>query len=172
MIKAIVCTDLNFGIGKNKGLLFNLKTDFEWFKKNTFNHVVVLGYNTLLSLPGSKPLKNRLNIVLCPPGKTVPGCLCYYDFNELLDFLIPFSKEQDVWIIGGGMFYASMLPYCEKVYLTQVETVDTEATVFFPNISVNPAFKCIFNGPLQEENNYKFRFKIYEKTAHKIKRSK
>ena len=66
MINAIVCVDNNWAIGKKNGLLFNIKADMKYFRENTKEKVVVCGYNTLLSFPGSKPLKGRSTIVLCP----------------------------------------------------------------------------------------------------------
>lgn len=66
MIKAIVCVDEKFAIGKNNDLLFHLPNDMRAFKNTTLNKIVACGYNTLLSFPGSKPLKNRSTICLCP----------------------------------------------------------------------------------------------------------
>ena len=65
-IIGIVCVDNKWGIGKKNGLLFNLKKDMEFFKNTTMDSIVFCGYNTLLSFPGSKPLKNRSTICLCP----------------------------------------------------------------------------------------------------------
>ena len=62
MIVGIVCVDENWGIGKKNDLLFKLKRDMEFFKWETSGKVVFCGYNTLLSFPGSKPLKGRSTI--------------------------------------------------------------------------------------------------------------
>ena len=64
MIISILNCDINWGIGKKNGLLFNLPLDMKFFRETTKGHVVCMGENTLLSFPGSKPLKNRTNIVL------------------------------------------------------------------------------------------------------------
>ena len=74
-MNAIVAVDNNWGIGKNNGLLFHIPTDMDFFKKKTLNKVIVMGSNTLLSFPNSKPLKNRTNIVLFPGGKR-DDCIC------------------------------------------------------------------------------------------------
>ena len=39
MIKAIVCTDEKFGIGKKNDLLFNLPPDMQHFRANTKNGI-------------------------------------------------------------------------------------------------------------------------------------
>ena len=63
-MKAIVCVDREWGIGKNNDMLFHLPADLKFFREKTSGKVIVMGGNTLLSFPGSKPLKNRTNIVL------------------------------------------------------------------------------------------------------------
>lgn len=58
-MKTIVAVDKNWGIGKNNDLLFHLKEDMSFFKKMTLGKVIVMGSNTLMSLPGCKPLKKQ-----------------------------------------------------------------------------------------------------------------
>ena len=67
-MKTIVAVDKNWGIGKKNDLLFSLPEDMAFFRRTTLNKVCCMGYNTLLSFPGSKPLKNRTSIVLAPEG--------------------------------------------------------------------------------------------------------
>lgn len=64
-MKAIVCVDKKWGIGKNNDLLFSLPEDMKRFRGETKNKVVIMGLNTFKSLPNG-PLKNRVNIVLDP----------------------------------------------------------------------------------------------------------
>ena len=63
-MQAIVAVDRLWGIGKKNGLLFHLPEDLQYFKRITLGKVIVMGGNTLLSFPGSKPLPGRTNIVL------------------------------------------------------------------------------------------------------------
>jgi dihydrofolate reductase len=37
------------------------------------------------------------------------------------------SPEIDVYVIGGAMFYKSMLPYCDELLVTKVDAFDPEA---------------------------------------------
>ena len=62
MIISILNVDKEFGIGKKNGLLFSLPLDMKFFRETTKGHIVAMGENTLLSFPGSKPLKNLINI--------------------------------------------------------------------------------------------------------------
>ena len=68
---AIVCVDRNWAIGRDNDLLFHISADLKRFKALTTGGTVVMGKNTLLSLPGGRPLPNRRNLVvsttLSPP---------------------------------------------------------------------------------------------------------
>ena len=140
MINGIVCVDKNWGIGKNNGLLFNIPADMEFFKDHTMNQIVVCGYNTLLSFPKSKPLKNRSTIVLAPEGVERDDCVIMHDFNTFLQLVLELAKTQTVWVIGGAMLYKSMLPYYDSVYVTKVDAADDGATAFFPNLDQDHKF--------------------------------
>lgn len=160
MISAIVCVDNNWGIGKNNDLLFNLKEDMKFFREKTKDKIVFCGYNTLLSFPGSKPLKNRSTIVLCPKEIERDDCFCIHDFNEAIALVKELAKTQEVFVIGGAMLYKSMLPYYDRVYVTKVDAKDPEATAFFPNLD-KENFEVVEESETKEENELKFKFVTY-----------
>ena len=168
-INGIVCVDKNWGIGKvnpdtGKGqLLFNLRGDMQMFVSLTSGHTVVMGENTLLSLPGGQPLKNRINLVLCQPGHYYNNCICFHSFDEIVDFIKRISAHQDVFIIGGGMFYNAMLPYYDYVYVTKVNARDDTATTFFPNLDKNEEFIVSAESAEYAENGVNFKFYVYER---------
>ena len=64
MIKAILAVDDKGGVSKNGSMPWprNLK-DLEWFKKNTLNHIVIMGKKTWIDPKMPTPLKERLNKV-------------------------------------------------------------------------------------------------------------
>ena len=119
-----------------------------------------MGYNTLLSFPGSKPLKNRTNIVLAPDSVERDDCVVVHSLKELSDKLNEYDGE-DVFVIGGAMFYKTMLPYCEEVYVTKVDA-DGEAEVFYENLDKNENFECIYVSDPIETNGYTIRFTTYK----------
>ena len=172
MIIGIVCVDNKWAIGKDNDLLFHLKKDMEFFKEKTMNSVVVMGENTLLSLPGGKPLKDRINIVLCPEGHKYDGCFCVHNFDELIARLK--LLVGNIFIIGGGMLYNSMLEYYDKVYVTKV-AADGEGTVFFPNLDENDSFIITEESEPLIDEGYNIQFvtyrKVEEELAHALKKS-
>ena len=143
MIISILNCDKEYGIGKRNGLLFSLKEDMKFFRETTLNHVVAMGENTLLSFPGSKPLKNRINIVLSQdPTHNYEGVINDHTFEDFLSKIKELSLKEDVFIIGGASIYRQTLPYVDMVYLTKVDAVGG-AEVFFVNIDADPAFECV-----------------------------
>ena len=118
-----------------------------------------MGYNTLLSFPGSKPLKNRVNIVLAPEGVIRDDCIVVYTLEELSKELKKYDTE-DVFVIGGAMFYKTMVPYCSEVYVTKVDA-DGEATVFYPNLDEVDGYKMVYESEKEETNGYTIRFTTY-----------
>ncbi len=162
MIKAIVCCDKNWAIGKNNDLLFHLPTDMKQFKIETSDSVVVCGYNTLLSFPGSKPLKGRSTICLCPEEVERDDCFCVHTFEECLKLVKELSKTQTVWIIGGARMYNSFLPYYDLVLVTKVDA-DGEGTVFFPNLDKNPDFELTWTSESWQDGEYTLTFNTYER---------
>ena len=162
MIKAIVCIDENWAIGKDNDLLFHLPADMKMFKETTQNKIVFCGYNTLLSFPGQKPLKNRSTICLCPAEIERDDCYCIHTFEEAVRLLKELGKTQDVFIIGGAMVYQSFLPYFDEVLVTKVYA-DGNGTVFFPNLDENPDFQRVLNGNIILDSGYTINFNTYKR---------
>jgi len=162
-MNAIVVVDKNWGIGCNNGLLFNLPADMAFFRKTTLNKVIVMGSNTLKSFPNGAPLKNRVNIVLYPEGERRSDCVIVRSLDELFSELKKYPTE-DIYIVGGAMFYKTMLPHCKKVYVTKVDA-DGNAQVFFENLDKAKGWKLSEESEKIIDNGYAIRFCVYEKTS-------
>ena len=159
-MKAIVAVDKNWGIGKKNDLLFKLPLDMDFFRKTTINKVVVMGSNTLKSFPNGKPLKNRMNVVLYPGGEKRDDCVIVDSIDELREVLKSYDTN-DVFVIGGAMFYRTMLPYCSNVFVTKVDA-DGEAEVFYENLDELEGWECINSGTPINDNGYVIRFTEYK----------
>ena len=159
-MKAIVAVDKNWGIGKKNDLLFSLPADMAYFRQNTSGKVVVMGSNTLKSFPNGKPLKNRTNIVLYPGGEQRDDCIIVQSLEELKTELKKYNPD-DVFIIGGAMFYRTMLPFCSEVLVTKVDA-DGGAEVFYENLDKLDNWKCVSSQEPVETNGYSICFTIYK----------
>ena len=138
MFSIIAAIGKNREIGKNNQLIFHLKEDMDFFRKTTLNHRVVMGLNTWNSLPSK--LKDRQNIVISPVDLTGPDVVI-----QDLEQFIAHNKDTDeeIFIIGGGMIYQAFLPYVKKLYLTEVNATDPNATVFFPEFDKSKYDKIV-----------------------------
>ncbi|MBR0188899.1 MAG: dihydrofolate reductase [Clostridia bacterium] len=159
-MKAIVAVDKKWGIGKKNDLLFSLPEDMKYFREKTLNKVVVMGSNTLKSFPNGKPLKNRTNIVLFPEGEKRDDCTVVGSLAELSKELKKYPAD-DVFIIGGAMFYKTMLPFCSEVLVTKVDA-DGGAEVFYENLDEKKEWKCVSVSEPVETNGYTIRFTVYK----------
>lgn len=162
-MKTIVCVDENWGIGKKNDLLFHLKGDMQFFKENTLGKTVVMGKNTLISFPNSKPLKNRNNIVLCDDDSLteVADITVVKSIEGILNAVKDINPD-DVFVVGGASVYRQMLPYCSEALITKVEK-NGEAEVFFPNLDNMKEWKPVSKSDKKEENGLTFRFCTYKR---------
>ncbi|MCL2860878.1 MAG: dihydrofolate reductase [Firmicutes bacterium] len=159
----IVAVDEKFGIGCEGDLLYSIPLDMQYFKDKTMGKVVVMGYATLLSLPNSKPLKNRTNIVLTKNKELkIEGVIVCHSIDELLEELKKYNKE-DVFVIGGGQVYSQLLPYSHKAYITKIKG-SKFADTYIPNIDKLEYFKLINTSEEYEHEGLKFTFNEYINT--------
>ena len=166
-MKLIVAVDKLWGIGKNNGLLFDLKLDMKHFVEHTKGKVVVMGANTLKSLPNGMPLKNRTNIVLNPDGDLFDAINKGYILTTSLDELleqINAVKDNEVYVIGGAMMYHTLLPYCDTAYITKVED-DGGATVFFDNLDNLQEWTLVEESETVEDNGHNITFCTYKNSC-------
>ena len=164
---AIACVDKNNGIGKDGKLLISIPEDMKFFRETTLNHVVCMGENTLLSFPNSKPLKNRINIVLSQdPTHNYEGVINVHTFEDFLKTMKEHSKNDVVFVIGGASIYRQTLPYVDQVYLTKVNAVGG-AEVFFVNLDEHLDFKLVKESQPEMDGDLEIKFTVYQNTNKK-----
>ncbi len=141
-MKGIVVVDKGFGIGKSNGLLFRLPIDMKRFSQMTMGNVIVVGYNTLMSFPNGKPLKNRTNIVLCPERDlNIENAIQVKSLNELFTKLAEFDTDK-VFVCGGARLYNTLTPYCTDFFVTKVDEYGG-AEVFIDDFDVSPDWEKV-----------------------------
>lgn len=158
MIYHIAAITENNGIGLNNDLITRSKEDLQNFKKLTTGQIVVMGRKTFESM-GSKPLPNRLNVVITSNPKFVLeeqySNLCNENTkiiwylvpeeckntlgNYLMDYLnddLLIDQEKDVYIIGGGEIYKQTIDWVDALIISHFP-ITTEADTFYPKIDKN-----------------------------------
>ena len=163
-MRAIVVVDRKWGIGKGNDLLFRLPADMKHFKETTVGKVVLMGSNTLLSFPNGKPLKNRVNIVLCPDDVN-EDVITVHTPAELFAEVKKYPAD-DVFVIGGASVYRLLIPYCTEVLVTRVDAVGG-ADTFVPDLDADENFCLISESNPVEDNGYTISFRTYRNLAPK-----
>lgn len=160
-MKLIAAVDNEWNIGNKGGLLFSLPDDMKFFRTTTSRKIVVMGRKTLESFPGSKPLKNRVNIVLSRCNRRVDGAEFATSVDELLVKLKAYDSD-DIYVIGGAQIYSLLLPYCDTALITHVDAVASEADSKFPELKTDE-WKITEQSDIHENNGLKFRFTTYKR---------
>jgi dihydrofolate reductase len=136
-IEAIFAIDNNNGIAKNGNIPWDNKVDMKFFREKTLNNIVIMGSNTLLSLPKQSPLKNRLNIVLTKNinkylnlYKKYDNIIFLYDISCNIFLLDPnkfiesnkftfLKNNYKIYVIGGLQILNLLYKYCSVLWVTK-----------------------------------------------------
>ncbi len=160
MMEALVAVDSNWGIGYKGNLLFRLKGDMTNFRLLTENNIVVMGRKTLESLPGSKCLKNRINIVMSHDiSLNIPGGLVCNSITQLNNEIAK-NINKKVYIIGGQNIYEQLISSCSSAYVTKIRS-QSKADRFFPNLDILSEWEMVYESDVKDDNGLKYTFTKY-----------
>ncbi len=159
-MKLIAAVDNEWNIGNKGSLLFSLPDDMKFFRTTTSGKVVVMGRKTLESFPGSRPLKNRVNIVLSRSKHDIDGAEFVASVDELLEKLKEYSSD-DIYVIGGAQIYSLLLPYCDTALITHIDAIADEADSKFPELGADK-WKITEQSDIHENNGIRFCFTTYK----------
>lgn len=158
----IASATLDWGLGYQNALLYRVSADMRQFRQKTTGKVVVMGMNTLLSMPNQQPLPNRTNIVLAhDPSFEPQGVITVHTLDALLKMLRAYDSER-VFIIGGAMLYETMLPYCDRAYITRFYA-RPQADRFLPDLDKADAWRLTKRSAMQQQDGLLFTYDLYER---------
>ena len=160
----IVAVDKKWGIGNKGKLLVSIPRDKKLFREETTGKVIIMGHNTLLSLPGAQPLAGRKNIVLSRDkslsikGATVlnsvDACIYYLGKNNI--------KDSDVFVIGGESVYNDFLPYCDVAHITYID-YEYEADRHFLNLDISNEWSLVLETEEETYFDIPYTFRLYKR---------
>lgn len=158
----IVAVDKNWGIGYKGDLLAKIPQDQKFFKEMTTRKAIIMGRKTLESLPGARPLPNRLNIIISNQSDyRVEGGMVACSIEEALELASDY-KDEDIFVIGGESIYTQMLDQCQVAYVTKINKA-YKADMYFPNLDKADNWQLVEE---LQDNVYKalqYRFCIYQR---------
>jgi len=160
----IVAVDKKWGIGNKGKLLVSIPRDKKLFREETTGKVIIMGHNTLLSLPGSQPLAGRKNIVLSRDKSlsikvatvlnSVDACIDYLRKNNI--------KDSDVFVIGGESVYNDFLPYCDIAHITYID-YEYEADRHFLNLDISNEWSLVLETEEETYFDIPYTFRLYKR---------
>jgi len=161
----IAATDNHWGIGKDGELLYRIPEDMRFFREKTLGKVVVMGHSTFQSLPGARPLSDRINVVLTRRDDLkIAGCRVVSGDNSniyrKLSETLRIYPTEDVFIIGGGKIYSLLLDHCRYAYVTKIHA-DGKADVFLPNLDMMKNWSLAEQSGMKEYQGLAFSFCLY-----------
>ncbi len=161
MIKSIIAAYAqNRVIGKDNQLIWQLPSDLKYFKKLTTGHHIIMGRKTYLSI--GKPLPERTTVVITRNQDfQAPGCIVVHSLEDALG--VSETKDNEVFICGGASIYKQAIPYCDRMYITEIYQ-EFKGDAFFPEFDKNKwqIIKKEVRLP-DEKNQYKHAFITYER---------
>lgn len=160
MISLIWAMDENRVIGKNNQLPWHLPEDLKFFKRVTMGHPIAMGRKTHDSI--GRNLPGRENIVITRQNDfQCDGCTVLHSVQELVDYAA--EKNKEVFVIGGAEIFKQILPFADRLYLTQIYD-RFEGDTFFPELNMEE-WELISQekGIKDEKNPYDYEFLIYHR---------
>ncbi len=160
-ISCIVAASKNGVIGKNGTLPWRLSSDLKRFKAITTGHHIILGRKNYEDI--GRALPNRVNLVLSrKENLEIPGCFVFKNLKSAFEFAEA-AGESECFIIGGAEIYREALPFCTKLYLTEVEA-DIEGDTFLPPLGGGWNLQSEETFPADEKNEFLTKFQIFERS--------
>lgn len=130
-ISMIAAMGQNRVIGKDNDIPWHLPDDFQFFKKTTEGHHVLMGRKNFESLPPRfKPLPNRPNVIITRnPDYRADGAQVVNSLEDALN-IAEANGEKEAFIIGGGEIYKLGLAHADTIYLTEINGAFDGDTIF------------------------------------------
>ena len=160
----IVAVDKKWGIGNKGKLLVSIPRDKKLFREETTGKVIIMGHNTLLSLPGAQPLAGRKNIVLSRDSSlSIKGATVLNSVDACIDYLNKNNiKDSDVFVIGGESVYNDFLPYCDIAHITYID-YEYEADRHFLNLDISNEWSLVLETEEETYFDIPYTFRLYKR---------
>lgn len=157
----LYAVDKNWNIGNEGGLLYKISEDLKRFKKLSTDNIIIMGRKTFESLPNSKALPNRINIVITRnKDYKAENVYVVNSIDELFDLIKELNPndEMENLVIGGGDIGRKLLPHSNRAYLTKIYRAFDEADTSFPNLDEDSDWKIEKESEihLQDDVEYKY----------------
>jgi len=167
-LTSIVALNSAGAIGCQNQLPWRLKTDLNFFRKVTINHIVIMGRKTYDSI--GQPLPGRFNIVVSHNGllfeeTDISKVVTSVDEAFFVASKVRSFNKSQVFVIGGEQTYALFAPFVDRYIFTLVDKDVPHADAFFDESLLGfrddwkeKPIKDVLPDPIKDDAN----FQIYQ----------
>src|SRR5690625_1236929 len=161
MISLLVAMGKNHVIGYENDMPWHLPEDLKYFKEKTTGHTIIMGRKTYDSI--GRVLPNRRNVVLTRQKLDFPKEIeVIRDINQIYQWNKA-NPDQELFVIGGGNLYNQVLPYADRMYITEIDE-NFEGDTFFPTFEANEwTLTSKVKGERNNDNPYEYYFLQYDR---------
>ena len=162
MLSLIVSKSKNNVIGNKNGLLWNFPDDMQRFRSVTEGHVIIMGRKTYESIGRLLPSRKHVVFTNNPDFKVDDTSVeVVHSVEDVQKYV---EDEDENVVIGGAMIYGLLLPYVNKLYITDIDR-DYEGDAIFPKISdLEENWNLVENEEkVDPSSNIKYKFLTYER---------
>lgn len=169
-LACIVARARNGVIGRDGDLPWKLSSDLKFFKRTTMGKPVLMGRKTWESLPF--PLPGRPNLVLTRQADySAKGAEVLTDLRRFVGRgyeLAGALGASEVMVIGGGGLYRALMPWMERVYVTEVHA-DVDGDTVFPRLDTPDWFEVSREDyPKTDKDDYAFSVRVLERVSPSV----
>ncbi|OXM83673.1 dihydrofolate reductase [Paenibacillus rigui] len=162
MISFILAMDENRAIGLNNQLPWRLPEDLAYFRRTTSEHTVLMGRKTFESI--GRPLPKRHNVILTrDPHFRAKGCEVVHSTDEIVNKYGASAEQEELFVIGGAEVYRMLLPYADRLYITEIAHAFEADAFFEPLHAADWTEVSRVKGPKDDKNPYDYEFVLYER---------
>nr|QSL83326.1 FKBPd-NZ-hcvS-MS2CP-tevS-DHFRd [synthetic construct]QSL83328.1 FKBPd-NZ-hcvS-MS2CP-tevS-DHFRd [synthetic construct] len=157
-ISLIAALAVDYVIGMENAMPWNLPADLAWFKRNTLNKPVIMGRHTWESI--GRPLPGRKNIILSSQPSTDDRVTWVKSVDEAIAAC---GDVPEIMVIGGGRVIEQFLPKAQKLYLTHIDA-EVEGDTHFPDYEPDD-WESVFSEfhDADAQNSHSYCFEILER---------
>jgi len=170
MLSFIAAVAQNNIIGRDNRLPWHLPNDLRYFKEITMggSRTMIMGRKTFEALP--KILPGRKHVILTRN-------MDFHVENEnvevihSIDDVLPYVESpEEVFVIGGGEIFQTLLPLAQRMYITEIHE-EFDGDTYFPDYHC-AEWRIVSKkeGITDEMNPYKHSFLILERVGSSTKK--
>lgn len=165
ILSLIVAKSRNGVIGVDGDLPWRLSEDLKLFKRVTLGKPCLMGRVTWESLPF--PLPGRPNLVLTRrTDYAAKSAEVFTDIHAMVGRgyeLAGAMGADEIMLIGGAQLYARLMPYIDRMYITEVDAMIEGDAHFAPVSAADWRVSAQMDYPKGPKDDYGFTVKTYER---------